>query len=63
MSGSRKGSRRRSNPLQRLVLDLPELIERQEALGHPVICEDPGTEHGRALLLALGVTIRPRRQR
>ncbi len=55
-------ARSRTTPINRLLLDLPYLISRQEQLGAPVIIDDPGTEHGRALLLTLGVTIRPRRR-
>ncbi len=54
-------ARSRTSPVNRLLLDLPYLISRQEQLGVPVTAEDPGTEHGRRLLLTLGVTIRPRR--
>jgi len=37
---------------------LPDLIAESEGRGMPIIVDDPGTEHGRALLKSIGVKLR-----
>ena len=39
------------------LFELPDLIASAKELGLPIVVDDPGTEHGRALLTTLGVEI------
>ena len=47
----------RQSDFSRFLMSLPDEIERARERGLPIRCPDPGTEHGRKLLLALGVEI------
>ena len=51
-----------STTIGELLDVLPDLIALAELQDRPIIVDDPGTEHGRALLLSLGVTIREREE-
>lgn len=42
---------------QEWLLRLPDLVAAAREAGTPIVADDPGTEHGRALLGTLGVYV------
>lgn len=50
---------RGSNAFGEFLRALPEEVARARARGTPIRLSDPGTEHGRQLMLALGVELLP----